>query len=41
MIQTQNVGYPEKKELGTEEHEKNGARVKNSLELKVCQVIYS
>ena len=41
MIQTLNDGYLKKKELGIEEHEKNVARVvKNSLELKVCQVKY-
>lgn len=39
MIQTQNDGYPEKKEPDIEEHEKNVERVKNSLELKVlCQI---
>ena len=35
MIQTQNDGYPEKKEPDIEEHEKNVVRVKNSLERKV------
>ena len=35
MIQTQNDGYPERKEPDIEEHEKNVVRVKNSLERKV------
>ena len=39
MIQTQNDGYPEKKEPDIEEHEKNVVRVKNSLELKVFRQI--
>merc|ERR1719273_3087356 len=39
MTQTQNDGYPEKKEPDIEEHEKNVVRVKNSLERKVALVL--